>query len=61
MAVVMKKQIGKCTAIIDDSHITDNEAEIDIILDNIYNIFLQSEYSMSKETQKNETNNQEKA
>ena len=48
MAVVMKKQFGKCTAIIDDSYVTDNKNEVDIILDNIYNIFLQSEYEISK-------------
>ena len=44
MAVVMKKKYGKCTAIIDDSYIINNKAETDTILDNIYNIFLQSEY-----------------
>lgn len=44
MAVVMKKQYGKCTATIDDSYIINNKTETDTILDNIYNIFLQSEY-----------------
>lgn len=57
MAFVMKKQYGKCTAIIDDSCIINNKAEIDNILDNIYNIYLQSEYALSKETPENEKTN----
>lgn len=57
MSVVMKKQYGKCTAIIDDSRVTNNKDEIDTILDNIYNIYLQSEYAVSKEkSDKQKTN-----
>ena len=57
MSVVMKKRYGKCTAIIDDSRVTNNKDEIDTILDNIYNIYLQSEYAVSKEkSDKQKTN-----
>ncbi|MGN0470723.1 MAG: hypothetical protein ACI4GV_07395 [Acutalibacteraceae bacterium] len=56
MAFVMKKQYGKCIAIIDDSFIINDKAEIDNILDNIYNIYLQSEYVISKEASDNSKN-----
>lgn len=57
MSVVMKKQFGKCTAIIDDSRVINNKDEIDTILDNIYNIYLQSEYTLSKEKSDNQKTN----
>ena len=57
MSVVMKKQFGKCTAIIDDSRVTNNKDEIDTVLDNIYHIYLQSEYALSKEKSDNQKTN----
>ncbi|MDD6488919.1 MAG: hypothetical protein PUG48_03765 [Clostridia bacterium] len=60
MAIVMRKQSGKCTAIIDDSCVTNKKDEIDTILDNIYNIYLHSEYSVSKEPPENKKTNHKK-